>query len=495
MKKLLIGASCALVILTTPAFSADRAQSDLVQIVESARHNDAVEVEKLIQRSLTLRQKIPTFVDEADKATASRKGAIPAALSATIASSIGEADAIRTTLFPYALRYRHVLYRTDDSLDDRDRIESILISMAAALTLYDNAHFMEEQFASKSALREKLNEAYPEYGVEGNFYKDSLMRASTITYRSTMLDAIRFFEENRQSIAYHIAQADPTIQALYTYIDHSSMRSKLGGDNAFKEIADQVSVLLSRSAELPILTIEKLKFNLSKGVGNTMGIVRWRSGKLRNDKEFLKEFSAHLKPGDILLEKTPFALTDKTIPGHFGHAAIYIGTYDQLRELGALDTPFVRKHIDQIREGKVILEALREGVVLNSVEHFMNIDDVAVLRPNRLEADAMRTSLDLAMSHFGKKYDFDFNVNTTETIVCSELVYAAYPQIDFMTKKVLTSFTISPDDIAILASGDNNAPLELTFFAHDGKKVYAKGEKEDGAKLFSTLVGIEKKYR
>ena len=114
----------------------------------------------------------------------------------------------------------------------------------------------------------------------------------------------------------------------------------------------------------------------------------------------------------------------------------------------------------------------------------MNIDDVAVLRSNQQNIDAMRTSLDLAMSHFGKKYDFDFNVNTTETIVCSELVYAAYPQIDFMTKKVLTSFTITPDDIAFLASGNSSSPLELTFFAHDGKKVYAKGDQEEGAKLY-----------
>ena len=495
MKRVVMGVSCALLIITAPVFGVDHTQSDLSHIVDSARHNDAVAVENLIQRSLILREKIPTFVEAADKATKEHNGAIPSALSVSIASSIGEADAIRTTLFPYALRYRNTLYRTDESLDDRDRIESILISMAAALTLYDNAHFMEEQFASKSALREKLNEAYPEYGVEGNFYKDSLMRASTLTYRSSMLDAIRFFEGNRQSIAYHIAKADPAIQSLYAYIDHSAMRAKLGGDNAFTQISDQVGALLSRTIELPLSTVEKLKFNLSKGVGNTMGMVRWRSGKLRNDRVFLSEFSEHLKPGDILLEKTPFALTDKTIPGHFGHAAIYIGTYDQLREMGALDTPFVRKHLDQIREGKVILEALREGVVLNRVEDFMNIDDVAVLRPSRIQSDAMRTSLDLAMSHFGKKYDFDFNVNTTETIVCSELVYAAYPQIDFMTKKVLSSFTISPDDIAKLASGDTAAPLELTFFAHDGKKVYVKGEKEEGAKLYRTLVGIEEKYR
>ena len=29
--------------------------------------------------------------------------------------------------------------------------------------------------------------------------------------------------------------------------------------------------------------------------------------------------------GDILLEKTPFRLTDKLIPGYWGHAAVWIG--------------------------------------------------------------------------------------------------------------------------------------------------------------------------
>jgi len=470
-------------------------QSDLAQLVNTARQNDALAVEDLIHRSLDLREKILPFMGEAERSIKSHQGALPSTLSVKIARSIHEADAVRTSLFPYALRYRNALYRTDASLGDRDRIESIVISMAAALTLYDNAHFMEEHFHDKSELRAKLNEAYPEYGVDENFYKDSLMRANALTYRSTMLDAIRFFEDNRQTIARYIAQGDPSIRYLYEYIENSPMRVTLGGDNAFKEIADQVGVLLTRTAELPLTTVEKLKFNFSKVLGNTMGMVRWRSGKLREDKAFLSEFSTHLKPGDVLLEKTPFALTDKTIPGHFGHAALYIGTYEQLRDLGALNEPFVKRHLDEIKAGKVILEALREGVVLNSVEHFMNIDDVAVLRPSHLSNDEMRGSLDLALSNYGKKYDFDFNVNTTETIVCSELVYVAYPQIDFMTKKVLTSCTISPDDIAKMASGDKKAPLELTFFAHDGKKVYAKGEKEEGDKLYRTLVGIEDTYR
>jgi len=470
-------------------------RNDLEQIVNLSRQNDAEKVVELINHSKMLREKIPPFMSEAEQSIQLHHGALPSSLSVRIAKSIREADTIRTELFPYALRYRNSLYRTDDALGDRDRIESIVISMAAALTLYDNAHFMEEHFHNKSELREKLNEAYPEYGVNENFYKDSLMRSNALAYRSTMLDAIRFFENNRKTIARYIAQGDPSIRYLYDTIEHSPMRVTLGGDNAFNEITDQVTALLSSTAELPISTVEKLKFNFSKVLGNTMGFVRWRSGKLREDKAFLTDFSVHLKPGDVLLEKTPFALTDKTIPGHFGHAALYIGTYEQLRDIGALNEPFIKRHLDEIKAGKVILEALREGVVLNSVEHFMNIDDVATLRPSHLSSDEIRGSLDLALSNYGKKYDFAFNVNTTETIVCSELVYVAYPQIDFMTKKVLTSFTISPDDIAKMATGDTLAPLELTFFAHDGKKVYAKGENDEGKKLYRTLVGIEEQYR
>ncbi|MBD3809259.1 MAG: hypothetical protein IE884_01870 [Sulfuricurvum sp.] len=59
-----------------------------------------------------------------------------------------------------------------------------------------------------------------------------------------------------------------------------------------------------------------------------------------------------------------------------------------------------------------------------------------------------------------------------------------------MIKKVLGVFTISPDDIAILASGETNAPLELTsLFAHEGKKVvYLKGEMKR-AKPYRILCG------
>lgn len=488
----LLVAACLTAMCPTLAYSSDNPIEGVSteRTINATHQADAEQVLALIARSRTLLEKIPRFVDEANQAIETRKGALPAAYAVHIAREMAEADAIRTALFQYALLHRNALYRVDERMDDGERIYSILISMAAALTLFDNAQFMQQHFSGDHRLRSKLNEAYPESGVRRNFYEDSLLRANSLAYRASMSDAIRFFQDNREAIAYHMSKADESLKMLYAFVEQSPARKKFGGDNAFLQIADQLGILLQRSAIDSFRRVGKLKFFTSQVVGNTLGMVRWRAGKLKNDREFLALLSAELQPGDILLEKTPFALTDKTIPGHFGHAAIYVGTTEQLRAIGALNLPIVQKRRAQIDSGQVVLEALRGGVVLNTLEHFMNIDDIAVLRPRQLSPEAQRDSIVLALNNFGKRYDFNFDVNTTETIVCSELVYVAYPQIDFITKQVFTSFTISPDDIAKLAVNPSD-PLELTLFSHDGKLVYRKGGDTAGVALYRKLVGLK----
>ena len=138
--------------------------------------------------------------------------------------------------------------------------------------------------------------------------------------------------------------------------------------------------------------LNKIKFTSSKVVGNTVGIVRWRAGKLKDDAEILQKMLALLQPGDILLEKTPFTLTDKSIPGHFGHAAIYVGSVDQLREMNALDLAIVQKNLRRITEGRGVVEALRNGVQLNKLQDFMNVDDIVILRPKHLTLCLLYTS-------------------------------------------------------------------------------------------------------
>jgi hypothetical protein len=78
----------------------------------------------------------------------------------------------------------------------------------------------------------------------------------------------------------------------------------------------------------------KIMHVLSKAFGNTAGRFQSRNGLLKDRADVIADLKATLKPLDVLLEKTPFRLTDHFIPGYYGHNAIWLGTEDELKSLG-----------------------------------------------------------------------------------------------------------------------------------------------------------------
>jgi hypothetical protein len=214
---------------------------------------------------------------------------------------------------------------------------------------------------------------------------------------------------------------------------------------------------------------------ISEAFGNGIGLVELRDGKLRGNARIEAQLSGLLQPLDLLLEKTPFRLTDVFIPGHFGHVAIWMGTDAELDALGVWNDKAMRGQAlegcrAQIQEGRSVLEALRSGVALNTLAHFLNVDDLAVLRPTRLDAQQRVSSLVRGFEQVGKEYDFNFDVETIGSIVCSELPYHVYPGVEWTTGSQLGRFTISPDQVADQALSDAGA-FELVLFIHDGVRL------------------------
>lgn len=189
---------------------------------------------------------------------------------------------------------------------------------------------------------------------------------------------------------------------------------------------------------------------LSGLFGNIAGSIQWRKGYLYKNETALGIAREQLQPMDVLLEKSPFVLTDKFIPGHYGHAAIYLGTKDQLEAIGMWNHPDIIPYQDEIASGKVILEAVRSGVRLNTVEEFFNIDEFTIMR----KSDALTNESLLideimrGMDQIGKEYDFNFDISTLDKIVCSELVYIFYGTVHWPTQYRLGRATITPDDVA-----------------------------------------------
>jgi hypothetical protein len=344
------------------------------------------------------------------------------------------------------------------------RGEAIMISLAAALLLYDNYLLTASLYDQDTKLRRVLNQPDRGYALPRHRLTEVKISFLSPENRERVQAAVTYY---REAIEPGLGQ-EGTAQRAYLaqLIAQSPSYAALRQNRMPASLADTVGAMQTLSLDL-LARMSRDGLNLFSMVfGNTVGLVETRRGKLYRQHAVERTLAQGLAPGDILLEKTPFRLTDLMIPGYWGHAAIWVGSEPELRALGVWDHPAVRPHHHAIRQGKRIVEALRPGVTLNSLAHFLNVDDLAVLRPQQPDRDLQAARVVRAFRQIGKAYDFNFDVETTDRIVCSELVYQVYTELPWPTSRALGRATISPDQVAQRALG--NGPLRVVALYRNG---------------------------
>jgi len=213
---------------------------------------------------------------------------------------------------------------------------------------------------------------------------------------------------------------------------------------------------------------------LSQIFGTVAGSVQWRKGYFYKNDLALSMTKKNLIPMDILVEKSPFSLTDKFIPGHYSHTAVYLGTKEQLMAINMWNNPEIIPYHEEIEKGRVVLEAIRPGVHLNTLEKFLNIDELTIMRkedglknPELLIAEISR-----GMDQIGKAYDFNFDVATLDKIVCSELIYITFGNVLWPTHYRFGRVTITPDDIAeVLFFKNSKFKIQQYFVAKEAHNI------------------------
>ncbi len=206
--------------------------------------------------------------------------------------------------------------------------------------------------------------------------------------------------------------------------------------------------------------------HLSGAIGNFAGLFRFRKGYLFKNDSIINTIKNQLKPMDLIAEKTGFALTDKMIPGYFGHIAIWLGTENQLKEIGIWDHPAIKPIHARIRAGYSILETDRGGTHLKTLKDFMNIDALAIASIIGFKHLSQTDKILLyqnALAQIGKEYDFNFDVETSDKLVCSELLYQVFGAIHWPTDRMLKRATISPDNVLSLALYQQT-PIKLSYY-------------------------------
>lgn len=346
------------------------------------------------------------------------------------------------------------------------QVAGVAMSLSAALILYDNYLAAIAPYRNNHALRQQLNRSDKGFDLRAGTLNEIAQSFSSVENRQRVRRAFDWLQKYHQQ-----ADAAPIPGARYAWglIEQSPSLSMVRQTKPLKDIASGIGYLGSFAFDA-LFSLKDEGTNLSSLLfGNAIGLVETRRGKLYRQPEIVEKVSKTLRAGDILVEKTPFRLTDTFIPGHWGHAAIWIGTEAELRTLNLWDHPVVRPHQESIRKGHGVVEALRSGVEINTLADFMNIDDLGVLRQEALNDKQRAEVILLTLRQIGKPYDFNFDAETTHRVFCSKLVYLAYGDLQWPTSRIMGRVTVSPDNIAARTLGDG--PLSVALLYHDGREI------------------------
>jgi hypothetical protein len=290
--------------------------------------------------------------------------------------------------------------------------------------------------------------------------------------------------------------------------DNSYLNTLIEGSYAYHRIPELTAVDREafENAEMRDAFVEdvvgltnRATYEVSELFGNVIGLYEERKGKLyRMPAEEQKKITDGLMLLDILFDKAPFRLTDRFIPGHWGHVGLWVGDSDDIPELRRLgvweELPGIEAEArskygysgpsfqESIEQDRGILEALRPGVELNTFADYLNIDDLAVIRDASLTDDKKKEYLLRAFAQIGKEYDFNFDVETHKRIVCSELAFVVFHDYDWPVERSVGRYTVSPDNVAVLALEEGD-PFSPVLLYHEGKKLPAVSNRDNFKRL------------
>jgi len=323
-------------------------------------------------------------------------------------------------------RYRG-FYHVDSLVNPGLQADAFFIAYGAFVTQYESSLLMSERISKNDFLGNTLNEAMPEYDIPANSYRDMHNR---------MMHADELLRLNAGFV--YLKVVDKKLSDTFDLLP--LVENKV--ENIYKYLGKHPKRFMESPLDLLEQTAFKAWFPFQKEVAIQMSRFRGTDREMFIDPPLIAQHVDQLQPGDILLERRNWFMTNAGIPGFWPHAALYIGTLEVFDEffaaLGGLGNqkpsdlvasryPRAFKSWSLPERGfrRSVIEARREGVILNSLENSADCDYLGVMRP-RISREDQFIAVLAALSHAGKPYDYNFDFSTDAALVCSELVYKSY---------------------------------------------------------------------
>ncbi len=373
-------------------------------------------------------------------------------------------------------------FHHDHNGDTKLRGASFLVAYAGALVLVNAARFLRDHVQDRPIVRHKLNEAEPHFGIPEGTY-DSVQHSLTNPIHAWHLySAARYFKDNESQL--NATANEYELSSMMALIKRYQSRIGVG-------IADYLNARTRvRASEAESVVrrdvLGRALYGIQRAVSQLMsGVSTKPDHRPQLASESAERMRAMLQPGDVLVTRKEHAVTNYFLPGFWPHAALYVGTSDDLERLGLADhgqlKPRWQRLLDcDLSEPRRVLEALKDGVRIRSLASPFASDALIVLRPQLSETEIGQAIL-RGMFHESKPYDFDFDFTRSDRLVCTEVVYRSYEQIggmNFNLTRRAGRLTLSAEDLIGMALEHRHFDVKAVFLNGRMQKVATDGEAE-----------------
>ncbi len=397
--------------------------------------------------------------------------------------------------------------------DDRHALGFLVTHTALTALLSHGLKFAEITQGNKQ-IETLFDEANAEFGVPHGSYAAFKVTAIHVSTTTQLMSGDAWAKLVQTSLK---KDKDPNVQWAWKELDTCGQKAReclvRSGNKLF---VDNALDILKDNTTTAIFPVQK---SFAEWFGDTRVA---RAGKPLMTQAALDAVIPLMQPGDVVVTRQNWFLSNIALPGFWPHAELYVGTPDDLKKYfdadlevmtwaqaqrekaAAFSDLLAKRYPDKWKKyggkdfqghGPIrIIEAISEGVSFTASEHAFGVDYLGVMRPRGSKLDKAKAIL-RAFEYQGRPYDFEFDFYSDASLVCSELVYKAWaPATDMKGLRielvdVAGRRTLPANDLVKLFDAEHaKADRQLDFVA------FIDGREKEGTVVVSDELAFRKTH-
>lgn len=318
-----------------------------------------------------------------------------------------------------------------NGLEWESRLPVFVTAFSAACILMRANRFLVDIAADRPVVWKKLDEADSSAGIPRKSFTAVYEAMTSPRNQLRFLAAADFFLRHREEI--RALSSDPTLAPLVSLLEEEEPYIERRRREAIKRrICYRWFSFLRRHRSAWKQVMNGMFETSGRAIAELRqpGIKPGGAPK-RIHRELRSEILSHVQAGDVFVTRHDDALSNLFLPGHWPHAALFLGSRSDL-------PPGYTNLLPSDEPGPWFLESKKDGVKIRPAAETLSVDALVVLRPP-LQNHEIQQGLQRSLCHLGKPYDFLFDFRTADRLVCTEVIYRGFhgiPPVRFHLREV-----------------------------------------------------------